>query len=66
MKHDFILNEYGEIDIWLGGDGDYHNGPKCRRCGNSWCHHCQPGIYDEECPSGQLDLPLLESAKDPS
>lgn len=55
MKHDFYLDERGEIDIWRV-DQDYHNGPECRRCGESWCEHCSPYCYDEVCESGQIEL----------
>lgn len=31
-------------------DSGYHNGPQCKRCGRIACEHCEPGIWDEECP----------------
>lgn len=57
MKHDWYLDEDGEIDVWRMEYG-YHNGPGCRRCEKIWCQHCEPEIWDQECPSSQLDLPL--------
>lgn len=55
MKHDLYLDEDGDIDIFRLDEG-YHNGPECRRCGDIWCHHCEPNKEDEECPSGQQDF----------
>jgi hypothetical protein len=55
-KHDFVRDEYGNIDIFAYEWGDYHNGPACKRCEDSWCGHCEPEKMDEECPSGQQEL----------
>jgi hypothetical protein len=52
MKHDFYLDETGEIDYWRMSS-NYHNGPECKRCHEVWCEHCHPECYEEECPSGQ-------------
>lgn len=57
MKHDWVLNEHGDIDFWRLAEG-YHNGPECIRCGQTFCEHCSPECYNEECPSGQMDLGL--------
>ena len=48
MKHDWEMDN-GEIDIFAHESGDFHNGPKCKRCGEGFCHHCNPECYDEEC-----------------
>lgn len=42
------------LDIWVMS-ADYHNGPGCSSCGESWCHHCYS-------PSdiGECDNPVLE------
>lgn len=56
-KHDWYRNKDGEIDIWAVDVG-YHNGPMCRRCGFSFCEHCNPDGYNDtncvvdwnECP----------------
>lgn len=61
MNHRWQLNEYGEVDIWALDYG-YHNGPKCTRCGRTFCQHCHRTVYVEECPGdiyqqmGQLSL----------
>lgn len=48
MKHDWILDEDGEIDVWQLSTG-YHNGPRCYRCGEAFCEHCYPEIFTEDC-----------------
>jgi hypothetical protein len=58
-KHEFYRNSRGDIDGWRLDEG-YHNGPECMRCGGIWCEHCDHGIYDEECPNGQLEMFPLE------
>lgn len=55
MKHDWILEPNGDIDVWRL-EYEYCNGPECRRCGEAFCEHCYPKLWDEECPSEQLDL----------
>lgn len=47
MKHDWYMDD-GEIDIFRM-DAGYHNGPQCMRCQESFCHHCRPERYEEEC-----------------
>jgi hypothetical protein len=48
MKHKWKMDGK-EIDIFAGGDGDFHNGPKCVRCGQGFCHHCHRECYTEQC-----------------
>lgn len=60
MKHDWYLNSYNDgIDCFRYDQG-FHNVPECRRCGWIGCEHCEfdRNIYDEECPSNQLDMPF--------
>lgn len=38
--HQLQLNEKGGID-WLALDVDFCNGPKCVRCHEVWCEHCE-------------------------
>lgn len=38
------------IDIFAGVNHGYCNGPKCKVCGFTACHHCHPEIYEQECP----------------
>lgn len=49
-KHLWERYEYDKrtIDIFAYSCG-YHNGPKCKRCGEEFCHHCNPDCYVEEC-----------------
>lgn len=60
MKHRWQLNEWGEVDMFAL-DVDIHNGPRCTRCGEGFCHHCWDP-FGEECPGdkyqqmGQLSL----------
>lgn len=60
MKHDFALDTDGKIDIWQL-DEDHHNGPRCMRCDESFCHHCDPQIYEKECLVNQPSI--FEDAK---
>lgn len=41
--HELIREESGEIDILRLSIG-YHNGPECKKCGQTWCEHCRPTI----------------------
>lgn len=36
-----------EIDMWAL-DNDYHNGPVCERCGETFCIHCYADVIDEK------------------
>jgi hypothetical protein len=60
VKHDWQLDEKGEIDEFAFVFRGAHNGPKCLRCGRYACQFCVPSIYDEECP--QPDLLANEAA----
>ncbi len=44
--HELIRDENGQIDIFRL-DANYHNGPECVLCHETWCHHCQNVI--EKC-----------------
>lgn len=52
-----VLDDFDGDDSWLDEpdifrlDAGYCNGPECKRCGRMECHHCKPGIYNEECPA---------------
>jgi hypothetical protein len=48
-KHQWAQTEWGSVDIFDYDQG-YHNGPRCALCGRSGCHHCEPSMYEEECP----------------
>ena len=49
--HVLYRDEDGSVDAWKL-DYDYHNGPGCVNCHQSWCEHCedtiQPCIGREE------------------
>lgn len=38
--HVLKRDEDGRIDQWVL-EYEYHNGPGCINCGDSWCHHCE-------------------------
>lgn len=46
-KHNWEKNSKGEIDTFAW-DNDFHNGPYCKRCGYSFCVHCNPKGYNKE------------------
>lgn len=48
--HEWIKDDDGEVDIWQVA-ADYHNGPRCVKCGMEFCHHCEPECYTQECPA---------------
>ncbi len=70
MKHDWYMDD-GEIDTWRYMQGEYHNGPECKRCGFAFCHHCNPEGYDTKCGDGtslpaddaKLDVGIVALAK---
>ena len=37
-----------EIDDFAVDQG-HHNGPMCLDCHDSWCQHCDPECYEEQC-----------------
>lgn len=46
--HKWCHDRDGYIDIFAFSSG-HCNGPRCVRCGESFCHHCHPECYDEPC-----------------
>lgn len=46
--HRLVRDEDGEIDVFVL-DCEYHNGPGCELCGESWCHHCRDEVDACEC-----------------
>lgn len=42
------MEEDGKIDAFAYSSG-YCNGPMCERCYYSFCEHCNPGGWEEEC-----------------
>ena len=58
--HAFLTNDYDDkIDHWQY-EGGFHNGPRCVNCNMSWCEHCNPEIYEEQCPQNNI-IVVLES-----
>lgn len=59
--HDFDTEEYDPtaIDIWALRV-NFCNGPRCKDCNKNWCHHHNPEIYTEKCPS------IIEAAPEPA
>lgn len=47
-KHLFRKDRKGEIDT-LAWDWEHCNGPVCVKCGHTFCEHCNPKGYDEDC-----------------
>lgn len=41
--HKLIRDEDGDVDIFRL-DANFHNGPECELCGETWCHHCKEDI----------------------
>lgn len=60
--HVFATNEFGKIDMWASESGDFHNGPLCVICNESFCHHCSDAWKTELCPRHQEELPGFEFA----
>jgi hypothetical protein len=52
-QHAWKRDEDGDIDIFAADDAP-HNGPVCVRCGEGFCHHCNPDCYREVCPAVDL------------
>ena len=62
-KHFWKIDDYdGGIDEF-GFETDYHNGPRCKICGQGFCHHCEPECYDYECP-GIIDTTEVIEVKE--
>jgi len=54
--HDWFSDfTHDDIDSFRFNN-EHHNGPECRRCGRTGCHHCEPTIYDEPCRSSQTEM----------
>lgn len=54
IPHEMALDPDGsETYIEMG---DYHGGPKCMRCGELFCIHCEPGVRTDVCSNQDLGL----------
>lgn len=42
LGHRLELDEDGDVNGWAHDQHDPHAGPRCVRCGESWCWHCHP------------------------
>lgn len=47
-KHEWKKDRHGNIDLWAF-EYEYHNGPQCERCGESYCEHCDPHYDSKPC-----------------
>ena len=57
--HKWRFDKDGKIDEFAVDVG-YHNGPECVRCGESFCHHCNPECYDEPCTAEGFVCPTCK------
>lgn len=48
-EHDWERDSDGNIDEFAMAY-EYHNGPMCKRCGDSFCIHCDPHGYETRKP----------------
>lgn len=46
-EHDWVRDKNGNIDDFAY-DGDYHNGPMCKRCHYAFCIYCDPDGWNKE------------------
>jgi hypothetical protein len=46
-EHDWYRDKNGDIDDYAY-DGDYHNGPMCKRCHYGFCIHCDPDGWNKK------------------
>lgn len=46
-EHDWERDEDGSIDEFAMAY-DYHNGPRCKRCGYDFCLWCEPHGYENK------------------
>ena len=58
-RHKFIRDKDGSIDNFVLDVG-YHNGPRCLRCGESFCEHCNPERYEESCTATGFICPTCK------
>ena len=57
--HKWRCGRDGSVDIFALDLG-HCNGPKCVRCGESFCHHCHPECYDESCTAEGFICPTCK------
>lgn len=48
-EHDWERKKDGSIDEFAIESG-FHNGPRCKRCNDSFCVHCEPDGYETHKP----------------
>ena len=56
--HKFALEPDGQVDVWRM-EVEYHNGPHCNSCDESFCQHCDRQIYTEVCEQAKIEIPLF-------
>ena len=47
LGHVLYRDDDGDVDHWRM-DWDYHNGPGCMNCDETWCQHCEDDV--KPCP----------------
>lgn len=48
-EHDWEREKDGSIDEFAM-ESDFHNGPRCKRCYDTFCVHCEPDGYETHKP----------------
>lgn len=48
-EHNWCCEEDGTINEFAM-EYEYHNGPSCKRCGYSFCVHCDPDGWNKKLP----------------
>ena len=48
--HEWERDETGDVEIFAYSSGNYHNGPRCVKCGYGFCHHCHDEPQQECSP----------------
>jgi hypothetical protein len=54
--HKLVRREDGSVNEWvLDDDNNFHNGPGCELCGQSWCQHClRRNLSIQKCPKAKI------------
>ena len=42
-------SKYGKQINWFALEANMHNGPRCKKCGFDFCHHCTSEFEVEKC-----------------
>lgn len=47
-EHEWVRDEDGGLDFFAGDFEEYHNGPRCKKCGYEYCMHCKNPTFECE------------------